>query len=75
MNPQMHLMRVVAKPAEDTATVIEYAGEGTVAMKGDGGGHDYVCSKCGATVLNDINEGQVRGIVFRCNGCSSYLAV
>ena len=32
---------------------------------------DYTCGRCG-TVLLHSEEGQVRGVLFRCSNCGSY---
>lgn len=46
-------MHTIPQPAENEASVIQFTGEGTVAMKG-GGKHDFLCGQCDAVILQGL---------------------
>ncbi len=65
-------LRLIPEPEKDTRTVIVFTGKGTVVMRGEATGRDYVCGNCGATILAGIGRGQVKNIVFKCNACGAF---
>lgn len=64
-------MAVIPKPEPNTRTVINYTGEGTVAMRGSG---QVVleCGNCGEPIVDGLAMTQVRNLVFKCNNCGEY---
>jgi len=60
---------IIEKPAEGTRTVFQ--GEAKPFIKG-AGQVNYLCGSCGETLLERVEPGQVRNIVFCCPNCGSY---
>jgi len=65
--------RIIPQPEENTRTVFQWDGKGTfVAFFQGHGTTTYRCGLCPTVLLNQVEHGQVRNIVFRCPKCGSY---
>ncbi len=65
-------LRLIPEPEEGTRSVIIFSGEGTVVMQGPATGRDYVCARCGSTILAGIPRGQIQNMVFKCASCGAF---
>lgn len=65
-------LRVIPEPELGTRTVLVSDAPGTVHIKGQATGHDYVCGACGAVLLEGVERGQVEDIVFQCTTCGAF---
>lgn len=73
--PQKHHIRlhVIPEPAEGTRSVLIFAGEGTVAIKGDVAPNLVMdCGSCGAPLVQGVPVSQIESVVFKCNGCGAF---
>jgi|SwirhisoilCB3_FD_contig_21_3451236_length_278_multi_4_in_0_out_0_1 hypothetical protein len=66
-------LRVIPEPEHGTRSVMNFTGEGTVAMRGQQTGHDYVCGTYGAVLLEVIGRDHVQDIVIKCASCGSFV--
>ena len=69
-------LTVVPKPKEGTASVLEKpkGGDKEPYIVGEGK-NNYLCGNCGHLLIENVHEGQVAGIVFKCPNCGSYNAI
>ena len=63
-------LNVIKKPPPTRGGVVSYTGEGPV-MKREGP-LTWLCGGCREPILEGMQPGQVRNLVFRCNGCGVY---
>lgn len=64
-------LMVIPKPEPNTRTVLNFTGEGTVIMKGDGN-VIMECGNCAVPLTDGVNVAQLHSIVFRCPNCGEY---
>jgi hypothetical protein len=66
---------VVPEPAEGTATVLRWSGEGLSPIMDSGGDVNMLCGDCGFTIAERMDSAsQVSGIVFECPRCHKFNA-
>jgi DNA-directed RNA polymerase subunit RPC12/RpoP len=65
-------MQIVPKPDEKRSTIFQQTGPKPFPFIKGVGDTTYVCGLCSFKLLENIQHGQVRKIVFRCPKCGSY---
>lgn len=68
---QKKKLEVIPKPKSGTRTVLEPKSNVVPVIKGVGN-LDLLCGSCGETLVDGIDEGQIRNIVIRCPKCGAY---
>lgn len=68
MNEKNIKLPLIPEPEEDTRTIL--TNKTPPIIKG-GGGPNYICGKCGAVLMEEINS-PYRNIVLLCPKCGSY---
>jgi uncharacterized Zn finger protein (UPF0148 family) len=62
-------LKVIPEPEPGTATVFK----GATNPLGTGNGDlTMICGKCKMPLMENMNDGQVRGVVLYCANCGSY---
>ena len=65
-------LKVIPKPKEGTRTVL-LSKTGQVGVFFSGSGNiNLVCGNCGKKLCENMNDGQIQGIVFQCPVCRLY---
>lgn len=67
-------MKVVPKPPEGSASVLEPDFAGVVILGKDASSGDmtYRCGSCKTKLIKDVDFKQVLGVVIRCGKCQRY---
>ncbi len=65
-------LKIIPKPESDARSIIYNDGPGTIFIRGEKQGVSYDCGNCGSPLLIDVEEWQVKNIVFRCSNCGAY---
>jgi len=69
-NPVLLRLQPLSESAARGKGIIKFAGRGTVLMKGEHG-NDYVCGKCGATLLERVPRLMMQNAALPCNACGT----
>jgi hypothetical protein len=69
---QRHIqLMVIPEPEANTRSVLNYVGEGTVAMRGPGN-VVMECGNCGVPLIVGVPVSAVQNMVFRCQSCGAF---
>ena len=65
-------MKVIPKPEEGTAAVLNSPQKGKVPIFKDIASDNYLCGACRNIICQNVNRGQLINLVFICPKCGSY---
>lgn len=66
------ILRVISKPEPSSCAIIEFTNDGKI--NGRTGEVALVCGKCGKSLAENIEDGQLRNLVLRCK-CGAYNSI
>ena len=67
-----HAAKVIPKPKEGEGAIIQDSkGRDSPFLVGEGT-DNYLCGKCKFVICKNMNQGQIRDLIFVCPKCNSY---
>lgn len=65
---------IVSRPNEDSDMPVRTSGSTDVFIRGSGE-NTYTCYNCNHVLIQDVYDGQMRGVILKCPICETYNAV
>lgn len=65
-------LELIPEPEPGSREVMHQHGADPIVLHGGEPGHDYVCSSCGVTLLQGIQEHLVQHVVIQCGACGAF---
>jgi hypothetical protein len=65
-------LSTIPEPPEDSRTVVEWIGKGTVGLFSKDDVPDLCCGKCRAVIIRGMPRKKLKGAVLKCKNCGAF---